>query len=202
MNNDITTAINKVTIEKGEDKSIEVLFWDKTKKRNFDLSSYDYFEFHFNRDDGSVLVKNSIEQAAKVASADVGGAIFTADNAGILGNQIELVFDGVADLDTVVGVWNTSNPLNTVSFTGISGTAVFIAQTFSLEGGYPATTYVTKETPNELGILFCTLTNEDTNSLKKGKDLGMRVILDSGAHPTGKRISKTMNLLDVLPSQF
>ena len=63
---------------------------------------------------------------------------FTADNLGIIGNTISLVFTGVETFDQVVNAWNTANPTNTCHHDGI-GTYVPYAITLNLAGGADAT---------------------------------------------------------------
>ena len=191
---------NKVVIEKGEDKTIKLLLWNKSQRVNFDLTAYDYFEFHFRKDDNTTLIKNSVEVAAIAATATVLDVDLVADTAGAAGN-VDLVFDGVETIDDVLLAWNAANPLNTISIDTGDGTQVPSASTVSLLGGFDAITHVVKES-DEKGILKCILSNDDTNSLMKGKDMPFRVILDSGTHPTGNRISKTFYLLDIIPSSF
>jgi hypothetical protein len=69
------------------------------------------------------------------ASAIEQGVTFTADVAGVIGNTIELVFDGIDDIDTVVNLWNANNPSNTVAFSGGLGTDVLTSATVTLAGG-------------------------------------------------------------------
>jgi hypothetical protein len=87
---------------------------------------------HVNGDAGlfALAVRNDGVQAA----ATVGPNVFTAVNYGLSGDSISLVFDGVADVSTVVAAWNAANPANQVSFTG-SGATVPSAQTVNLAGG-------------------------------------------------------------------
>jgi len=66
---------------------------------------------------------------------------FTADNPGIDGNNISLVFDGIDDLDTVVNAWNAANPTNTVSFSGQAGAYVPAGGTASLVNGADDTVF-------------------------------------------------------------
>lgn len=86
--------------------------------------------------DGEILPQGVIPAVA--ASATYEGVTYTADNAGIIGNSISLVFDGIQDIDTVVLAWNTANPANTVSFSGGVGTTVPSAGTVELSGGTDA----------------------------------------------------------------
>jgi hypothetical protein len=72
---------------------------------------------------------------AVAASVVYGAVTFTAVTAGLDGNGIDLVFDGIKDIDTVVNAWNAANPTNTVGFAGGLGTDVPLAGTASLAGG-------------------------------------------------------------------
>ncbi len=67
-------------------------------------------------------------------TVDSPNIVFTANNTGTAGNSISLVFDGVSTVATIVGNWNTANPLNTVSYTGL-GTVIPAANTWTLSGG-------------------------------------------------------------------
>ncbi len=62
---------------------------------------------------------------------------FTAITAGVDGNSIELIFNGTDDIDTVIGVWNTANPTNTVEHDG-TGSTVLTVITITLTGGAEA----------------------------------------------------------------
>ena len=81
---------------------------------------------------GTVLPKGIISAVAATAIAQ--GVTFTAVTAGTIGNSISLVFDGVADVDTVVDAWNLANPGNMVTHSGV-GTEVLTATTVNLADG-------------------------------------------------------------------
>jgi len=117
------------------------------------LTSFDLDDVYTNDADGIMRVDdlgkqlslrsdnvNDINISREIAAAIAASTIFqtitfTAVVAGSAGNSIALVFDGVDDIDDVVGAWNTANPGNTVSFTGQLGTFVPTAGTATLSGG-------------------------------------------------------------------
>ena len=72
------------------------------------------------------------------ATADYEGVTYTADNWGISGNSIALIFNGIQSIGVVVGNWNLANPNNTVSHNGSNGT-VPVAGGLECLGGTPAT---------------------------------------------------------------
>lgn len=84
-----------------------------------------------------VLSKSGLSTPAVFASKLEQTVTFTADVIGVNGNIINLIFDGVDDIDTVTGTWNSSNPSNPVSFTGL-GNVVLTVITFNLENGVDA----------------------------------------------------------------
>jgi len=87
----------------------------------------------------SVIDRNRLSPAAVAAEVVYDTVTFTADTAGAAGN-VNLIFNGSDDLDTVVGAWNTANPSNTISFSGQAGTYAPAAGTASLAGGLDALT--------------------------------------------------------------
>ena len=94
---------------------------------------------HTSGDIGNFVLAVRDDGAPATALAE--GATFTADVPGTGGNSISLIFDGTDDVDTVVGAWNTANPSNTVSFTGVAGTTVLSDQTVNLAGGAARTSW-------------------------------------------------------------
>ncbi len=74
------------------------------------------------------------------AIGSTGGATFTSANAGLIGNQIKLVFNGTDRIDTVVANWNAANPLNKVDalnivyVTGVNGLTVLTPRVLTLQG--------------------------------------------------------------------
>jgi hypothetical protein len=57
--------------------------------------------------------------------------------AGIIGNSIALIFDGLLSVQAVTDQWNLDNVDNMVSFTG-DGLTVPLATTVTLSGGADA----------------------------------------------------------------
>ena len=117
------------------------------------LTSFDLDDVYTNDVDGIMRIDdvgkqlslrsnnvNDINVSREIAVAIAASTLFqtitfTAVTAGSAGNSIALVFDGVDDINDVVGAWNTANPSNTVSFTGQLGTFVPTAGTATLSGG-------------------------------------------------------------------
>lgn len=85
-----------------------------------------------------ILSKSGTSTPAVSSTVVYSGATFTAITAGINGNSIALVFDGVQTITTVVNSWNSSNSLNQVSFSGLGGGTVLPAGTATLVGGQNA----------------------------------------------------------------
>jgi hypothetical protein len=87
-------------------------------------SSYDSSALTTGMADPTAYVFDSgNDEEAVAATATEQTVTFTADNAGVDGNSISLVFDGIEDITTIVDAWNTANPTNTVSHDG-TGTDV------------------------------------------------------------------------------
>ena len=97
----------------------------------------------------------------------------TADNTGIIGNNIVITGDGIDLLSTLVSNWNAANPTNTITLTEIEGSDYTPSngETFTLSGGvdeviqlsvnslYGSTTML----PGTYEIIFCEV-NQDTTS--------------------------------------
>ena len=69
------------------------------------------------------------------ATDQVNEITFNADNVGLGGNTINLVWVGTDTVDNVVNAWNTANPLETVSFVGAPGTDTLTDKNITLAGG-------------------------------------------------------------------
>jgi len=97
----------------------------------------------------------------------------TADNTGIIGNNIVITGDGIDLLSALVSNWNAANPTNTITLTEIEGNDYTPSngETFTLSGGvdeviqlsvnslYGSTTML----PGTYEIIFCEV-NQDTTS--------------------------------------
>lgn len=94
-----------------------------------------------NRTSNYILLNFDSKQSPNGENAsgqDAGATVtVTADNVGVAGNTITLIFDGVASLDTVIGTWNAANAGNTASHDGV-GTEVIPAEVLVLSGGKDA----------------------------------------------------------------
>jgi hypothetical protein len=80
---------------------------------------------------GRGLIQYANPYATATDTLDTPNIIFTANVPGYNGQNISLVFNGSSTVATVVNAWNTANPTNTVSYTGL-GTVVPTAQTVNL----------------------------------------------------------------------
>lgn len=186
------------TIVRGEDRLLNLRMLIKDSHEPFDLVDWSKIEVTFNKQDRTKLSKTTDLIAAVVATFTYEGVIFSADNAGEDGNNIQLVFDGNDDVDTVVGVWNAANPTNAVSHNG-TGTEVLSADTIQLNGGRDA--YRDVEVINTtLGKISVKLTDVDTASLKRGSKQNIKAVVDKGDHPNGERriviFESALNIID------
>ena len=120
-----------------------------------------------------------------------------ADNAGSEGNNIILQFDGVNDLDTIIGDWNAANVANTASHNG-TGTEVLTPQQIRLTDGYDAYYPVEIYGDAQLGKIVIRLLEKDTNLLKRGPNQDFVAIIDYGSHPGGTRVKGFYSKLDVI----
>ena len=83
------------------------------------------------------LVFNGVKATA-TDTIDSPNIVFTANNAGTAGNSISLSFNGSSTVASVVGAWNTDNPGNQVSYTGL-GSVIPASQVINLSGGSGST---------------------------------------------------------------
>lgn len=178
----------------GTDKTITVRLFDKDQNP-IDLTSVTKITVTFpgRGIDVPQLDSDLIPAIAATASSSDDSISFTATTAGILGNSISLVFDGVSTVQDVVDAWNTANPTNTVSHDGL-GTEVLTSQTVSLTGGVDSYYTIEKLTPENLGRFKMTLDNEFTNRLRLGINLSILVTIDIG---DDRDTTKIYNAIDV-----
>lgn len=192
----------QATIVRGEDRVLILKVRRKKDGEPFDLTDVTKITAEFRTANNSVVQKISDPVGGVAASGTHDAVTFTADNTGTDGNTISLVFNGADDIDTVVTAWNGANPTNTVSHDG-TGTDVLTSTTLNLTGGVDAETFVSKLSPNVLGKVQVTLSEEDTNSLRLGKNQSCRLFLDKGTHPDGeRRIALFRNRIHVVNSNL
>ena len=65
------------------------------------------------------------------------GFEIVADNAGVAGNSISIVLNGIDTIDVLVGIWNSSNPTNTATLTYTVGAGYIGSnmETYNLSNG-------------------------------------------------------------------
>lgn len=173
-------------IVRGEDATFRI----KLRLPNqdpYDLTGVTNLRVMFRKYNGGFYEANSSDVPAQAAYATYEGVEYIADNDGALGNSILLQYNGVYDIDTVVGNWNTNNPSNTVSSDAADGSVVPPAGDVQLDQGFDVYKKVSIISPEVLGKLTVSLSDVDTNNLKPGNRLPIHVIIDKGTHPAGER---------------
>jgi len=83
------------------------------------------------------LIPPVVPSEAVAATATLGPNVFTAVTAGVIGNSIALIFDGLLTVQAVTDSWNLEYADNMVSFTG-DGLTIPLATTVTLSGGVDA----------------------------------------------------------------
>jgi len=180
--------MGQATVYRGEDRVLTLRVTSGQDKLPYDLTDVTRLAVFFRQGNATELLEvNSDTISAKTATATLstnnGDIDFTADNAGAEGNNIELVFDGVKDVDTVVNEWNTNNPTNTVSYSG-DGTFVPSSQTIKLTGGQDSYQPVSVIGDPVLGKVQVVLSEGETNKLRTGPNQSIKMHIDKGTHPT------------------
>jgi hypothetical protein len=188
---------NRVEINSGADASIVVRVKDPLTRDPFDLTNATNIQFTFDTRDRGKLTVDNVEVPAQVANLTYDNIALSAVNAGADGNLISLVFDGIADLDTIVNAWNTANPTNQAQHGGV-GNEVLVAGTARLTDGYNAYTPVEIIGEAILGRVRITLLEKETSSLKRGPNQSFKMTIDQGAFPGGVRTKGSYDRLDVI----
>lgn len=184
-------------IEIGRGEDVTLPLWITLKKRPQSLQGLTTITVEFKTQDGGTLQKTNKPVEGVAASVTSQGVLFTADNEGVAGDSISLVFNGTDTLDAVVGNWNTINPNNTVNHGGV-GSSVLTADTVNLTGGKDPVTYVNVIGSPDVGNLSVYLNDSDTESLRLGKLQTFRAVLEWGDAPEGiKRYAYFRNCLTV-----
>lgn len=135
------------------------------------ITSDDYFI----RDVDSNLYTNIFAPTRAFAFNSNAEAYFQSVEYGEIGNSIELVFDGVDDINKVVDDWNSANPSNTVNFFDIgfyTGTSIIGPETITLASGGKTGTEIGKLSSfgdlEGSGIYSYDLTNNIANGFITG----------------------------------
>ena len=190
-----------VNVHRGADSLISIRVTD-AKGKPYDLTDYSLITVDLpDQVQGSFSI-DSAEIPAETAMADLDNITFTADTEGAIGNSILLVFNGIDDVDTIVANWNTTNPLNTVSHSGV-GDEVIASQSLDLYGGVDAYSKIVN-IDERLGEFDLKLITTDSNRLKVGPNQAMVVHVDkNGVHPNSDRVTVVnVDALNVKPNPF
>ena len=115
--------------------------------------------------------------ATATDTLDFPNIIFTAISAGTIGNSISLIFNGILTVSSVVNAWNTTNPTNQVSYTGL-GTVVPASQTINLSGGII-------NQVNTSNLKSRLINNTQLLSILSGPNAGTYKILSAGFNDSG-----------------
>jgi len=168
---------DKLEIVRGEDRNFVIRFVSSDTYEPYNLTGWYKISVFFEKSESGELLEKNTTSYSSYATVTYDDVAYTADAVGEDGNTISLTFDGVDTIDTVVGAWNTANPTNTLSHDG-TGTAIPPAGTIQLLGGRDAGTIDVSVLSATLGKVQVTLHSEDTNSLRLGKDLGIKAYID------------------------
>lgn len=190
---------DRLVIIQGTDRSPLVRLRNPKTGDPLDLTNATKIQVVFDKRDRTKLtLDNVLIPAVKAQFQDsVNSITIVADNAGAAGNDIIINFDGVADIDTIIGDYNTANPSASVSHNG-TGTEILVAQQVRLENGYDAYFPIEVWGDPKLGKITVNLLESDTNSLKRGPSQDFTVIIDYGTNPGGSRVKGIYTKLDVI----
>jgi hypothetical protein len=187
----------RLVIKRGSDASPIFKLRGQYSDDPMDLTGVFNITIELDKANRTKLVLDMSELPAQKAYIEIETVKIIADNAGAIGNSIVLPFNGVDDLDTVVGNWNTSNPSNTVSHNGI-GDEIFNGN-LRLWGGLDAYSPVQVDGNPILGRVKLILLDTDTKLLKRGDNQSVKITVDYGAPPSGTRkIAIFADRLDVV----
>jgi len=187
----------RALVMRGEDRILLLKVKFSDSRDPYNLTDVTKITIQFRKADRSILELDNVLTGGVKASATHEGVTFTAVDEGSAGNAIELVFNGVDDVDTVLDAWNSANPGNQAVHDGV-GDEVLSGTTLQLEDGLDPTAPV-NVTDSKLGKIQVSLTETHTNSLRLGPDQSFRALLDKGDHPDGeRRIVVFRNALEVI----
>lgn len=184
-----------LSLLRGEDRIIIARIVFEKSDEPYSLEGWTQITAHFKKSDGSTLEKNSDLKGGTYAGAYFGGVTFSADEIGETGNSIALVFDEIKTVAEVINSWNADNPSNRVSSDSPSGDEVLGPATIALTGGvnqYRDVIVVSEI----LGKIQIELNEEDTGSLKIGKNLGFKIVIDKGDNRRIVMFPSSLNVYD------
>ncbi len=192
----------QATIVRGSDKKIRL----KLRKRNGDpytkVGDAKLIEVKFTKKDGTTLILNDVQNAAKASTVLFQGVNYTAVTPGVGGNTIALVFNGSDNIQTVINAHNGANPTNQVSSDAADDQVVPIAGTATLVQGEDAFKSVEPESgvPVTHGFLTLDMREVDTGELLLLKNSRVKMLVHRDQlPPAGKTdAGEAFNAVDVI----
>lgn len=188
---------SRIKIITGADVSITMRLRNPKTGDPTDLTNASKIQFKFKNHDRTNLFLDDTEVPAVAAQITYEEVIFISSSAGANGNDIFLVFDGIKDIDTVVGEWNAANVGNEVSHNG-TGTDVLTASTIRLTGGYDAYKPIEIIGEANLGKVKISMLEKQSSELRRGNNQSFSSAIDYGTWPGGNRIKGIYNNLNVV----
>ena len=181
---------DRLRIIKGADKQAVI----RLKHKNgdpVDLTDLVSIQVILETKDRAKITFSNLTMPASKAQATIKlgpmSYIFTAVNAGRSGNAITLNFNGIDDVATVVGAWNTANPSNTVITTAPVDT-VIPSQSIRLSGAFDNYKPVDVFGDAKLGKVSVTMLEKETINLRSGVNQSVKIVIDLGTDPASNKI--------------
>ena len=178
--------MERLKIYRGSDKNFLTRLKNTKTGDPYDLTNATLIQVTFEKSNRGKLILTSENVPATKAQATHGQVTFTAEIGGNTGNAIRLLFNGVDDVDAVVGAWNSANPTNRVSHNGV-GTEVLSTASINLTGGYNAYQPVQIWGDPKYGKILVSMLEKETLSLRAGTSQSFSITIDNGDNPGGFR---------------
>jgi len=177
----------RLRIFRGQDKSFLIRVINTRTKDPYSLTGATLIQVIFEKEDRTKLVLSNVVKPAIKAQNEYQNVLFTALVAGAEGNGINLIFNGVDTLDTVVSAWNTANPSNGVEHNSTDGTLVLTSGSVQLINGYQSYTPVSVFGNPDIGKIQVTIAEKETYLLRTGIGKSFTTVIDKGDNPAGVR---------------
>ena len=184
----MNSRTSRLKIKRGSDATPIFKLRGKISDDPLDLTSVFNVTVELTKANRTVMKLDMTNIPAQTANYELDDTVsIVAVNAGSLGNEIVVVFDGLTDVDTIVSDWNTANPTNPLQRVGGTGTEIFSNGTVRLFGGLNAYSPVSVHGEPLLGKIKLILLDTDTKLLRRGDNQSVKIIVDFGAPPSGER---------------
>lgn len=177
----------RLKIYRGADKTFLIRLKSSKTYDPFPLDNTTHIQVVFINADRTKLVLTNGTIPAKKAQASKDNVLFTAQEAGNLGNSIIINSNGVDTYDDLVSAWNDENPTNLVAHNAPDGSAIPSIGEINLTGGHNAYKPVEVFDDPKLGKIQVTITEKETAKLRTGNNNSFTVILDNGDKEGGFR---------------